>query len=82
MVSGGEVFEGEGSVVPKYYRVEIGRVEAGETRRRQPVARRLPRRPCYLQPVAERHQFIDLGDDAVLLGEGWEGEWVSWRNTQ
>ncbi len=28
-----------------------------------------------LQPVAKRHQFINLGDDAVLLGEGWEGEW-------
>ena len=26
-----------------------------------------------LQPVAERHQRIDLGDDAVLFGEGWEG---------
>ena len=27
-----------------------------------------------LQPVAERHQRIDLGDDAVLFGEGWEGK--------
>ena len=27
-----------------------------------------------LQSVAQRHQFIDRGDDAVLLGEGWEGE--------
>ena len=26
-----------------------------------------------LQLVAEGHQFIHLGDDAVLLGEGWEG---------
>jgi hypothetical protein len=25
-----------------------------------------------LQPVAERHERIDLGDDAVLLGEGWK----------
>ncbi len=24
------------------------------------------------QPVAEGHQFIDFGDDAVLFGEGWE----------
>jgi len=30
-----------------------------------------------LQPVAYRHQFIDLGDDAVLLGEGWERDWIS-----
>ena len=52
----------------------IGRVEAGEARRRQPVARRLPLRPRRLQPVAQRHQLIDLGDDAVLLGEGWEGK--------
>src|SRR5690606_15487521 len=27
-----------------------------------------------LQPVAERHQRIDLGDDAVLFGEGWKGD--------
>ena len=26
-----------------------------------------------LQPVAQRHQLIDLGDDAVLFGEGWNG---------
>ena len=30
-------------------------------------------RPRRLQPVAQRHQLIDLGDDAVLFGEGWEG---------
>ncbi len=35
----------------------------------QPVARRLPLVPRRLQPVAQRHQFIDLGDDALLLGE-------------
>ena len=27
-----------------------------------------------LQLVAQCHQFIDLGDDAVLLGEGWKRE--------
>ena len=52
----------------------IGRVEAGEARRRQPVAHRLAACPRRLQPVAQRHQFIDLGDDAALLGEGWEGK--------
>ena len=26
---------------------------------------------CF-QPVAEGHQFIDFGDDAVLFFEGWE----------
>jgi hypothetical protein len=30
-----------------------------------------------LQPVAKRHQLIDLGYDAVLFGEGWEGKLVS-----
>jgi hypothetical protein len=25
-----------------------------------------------LQPVAERQQRIDLGDDAVLFGRGWD----------
>ena len=29
---------------------------------------------ALFQPVAERHQFIDLGDDAVLFGEGWESK--------
>src|SRR5258708_5301766 len=27
-----------------------------------------------LQPVAERHQRIDLGDDAVLFCEWWESD--------
>lgn len=26
------------------------------------------------QPVAQNHQFIDFGDDAMLLGDGWEGK--------
>ena len=39
---------------------------------RSRVASRL--RPRRLQPVAQRHQLIDLGDDAVLFGEGWEGK--------
>ena len=61
--------------------VGIGRVEAGEARRRQPVARRLPLRPRRLQPVAQRHQLIDLGDDAVLFGERWEGKAAKLRLT-
>src|SRR3546814_19533091 len=55
--------------------VGIGRVQAGEARRRQPVAHRLPLRPRRLQPVAQRHQFLDLGNDTVLFGERWEREW-------
>jgi hypothetical protein len=25
------------------------------------------------QPITQRHQFTNLGDDAVLFGEWWEG---------
>ncbi len=73
VVRAARLFEREAGVDGEGGAVGIGRVEAGEARRRQPVARRLPVRPRRLQPVAQRHQLIDLGDDAVLLGEGWEG---------
>ena len=61
-------------MVLKYRRVGVGRVEAGKACRCQPVARGFPVLPRCFQPVAERHQFIDFGDDAVLFGEGWEGK--------
>jgi len=32
---------------------------------------RLASADFLLQVVAEGHQFIDFGDDAVLFGEGW-----------
>ena len=38
----------------------------------QPRMRRVGVRLFRPQPVAEGHQFIDFGDDAVLFGEGWE----------
>ena len=28
---------------------------------------------ALFQPIAQRHQFIALGDDAALFGEGWDG---------
>ena len=31
------------------------------------------------QPVAEGQQFVDFGDDAELLFEGWEGDRHSLR---
>ena len=34
----------------------------------------LPRCAPFLQLVAEGHEFIDLGNDTVLFGEGGEGE--------
>ena len=75
---GREGIQGEAGVVLKGF--GIGRVEAGEAGRRQPVARCLPLGPGRFQAVAEGHQFIDLGDNAVLLGEGWEGEANSRRS--
>jgi len=27
------------------------------------------------QPFAQGQQFFDFGDDAVLFGEWWEGDW-------
>ena len=56
----GEVVEREAGVTGEGRRIGIGRVEAGEARRRQ--------------PVAQGHQLIDLVDDALLFGEGWEGD--------
>ena len=32
-------------------------------------------REARFQLVAERHQGIDPHHDAVLFGEGWEGDW-------
>ena len=48
-------------------------VQAMQGCRRQPVPPALPLRLRRLQPITQRHQFIHLGDDAVLFGEGWEG---------
>ena len=68
----GEVVEGEGDITLENRRLGIGCVEARQACRRQPIPRRLPLSPRRLQPVAEHHQFIDFGDDAVLFGEGWK----------
>ena len=68
---GGQRVEGEAGVGLEGFRV--GCVEAGEARRRQQVAHRLAASPRRLKPVAQRDQFIDLGDDAALFGQGWEG---------
>jgi len=55
-------------MVPKRGRIGIRRVEPGEARRRQLVAHRLSARPRCLKPVAQGHQRINLGDDALLFG--------------
>ena len=54
---------------PERIRIRIGRVEAGEGRRREPVACRLVFRARRLQPVAQGHQLVDLGHNALLLGK-------------
>jgi hypothetical protein len=69
---GGEVVEREASIVAEGF--GIGLVEAGEARCGQPIARRLALRLRRLQPIAERHQLIDLGDNAVLLSDRREGK--------
>ena len=51
-----------------------GGVQAVQAGRHQPVAALLSFVFRRLQLVAQRHQFVHLGDDAVLLGEGWDGK--------
>jgi hypothetical protein len=46
-----------------------GSADAVQAGRYQPVALRFALILRRLQLVAQRHQFIDLGDDAVLFGE-------------
>jgi hypothetical protein len=45
-----------------------------QQRLQQPPALLIGLVELLLQLVAEGHQFIHLGDDAVLFGEGWEGD--------
>src|ERR1035437_5981630 len=37
-----------------------------------PIPPPLSLRLCSLEPITQRHQFIHLGNDAVLFGEGRE----------
>ena len=57
----------------KSHIVRIGCAQAGKAGFGQPVTGVLARGPGFLQPVAEGHKLIYLGDDAVLFGEGREG---------
>src|ERR1019366_3097393 len=38
----------------------------------QPIPSVLPLSLCRLQPITQGHQFIHLGDNALLFGERWE----------
>ena len=40
----------------------------------QPPPRFITCCKARLQPVTQRHQFIDFCDDVVLFGKGWEGD--------
>ena len=66
-----EVAEVEAGVLAEFVGIRAV-VQAMQGRRRQPIPPALPLRLRRLQPITQRHQFIHLGDDAVLFGEGWE----------
>jgi hypothetical protein len=51
----------------------VRRQRLGQQRVEQATAGVIGGGEACLQPVAQRHQIIDLGDDAVLLGERREG---------
>ena len=48
-----------------------GLVQALQGRGGQAVAAKFAFLQCGFELVAQGHQFIDFGDDAVLFGEGW-----------
>jgi hypothetical protein len=52
-----------------------GRQRFGEQGVEEAAARGGGGGQARFEAVAERHQRVDLGDDAVLFGEGWEGNW-------
>ena len=57
--------------------IEVGRGgrggKAGQRGAGEVGVARLPFLLLRLQPITQGHQLIRLGDDALLLGEGWEG---------
>ena len=53
-----------------------------QQRLQQPPALLIGLVELLLQLVAEGHQFIHLGDDAVLFGEGGGGGWAFYENHQ
>jgi hypothetical protein len=80
--SHGIVFSGDGpanasmiareSVILPLQLVLGWRQRLGEQRVEQATADGGGGGECHLQPAAEHHQRIDLGDDAMLFGMGWE----------
>ncbi len=72
----GEMPEVEVNVLAES-RHNVRRVQPIQRCRRQPIPAPFPLRLRRLQPIAQRHQFIHLGDYAVLFGEGWKRETAS-----
>ncbi len=68
----GEGIDGETSVGAKSLIIRFRCTQAAKTRFGQPVAGLRACGTGFFQFVAEGHEFIDLGDDAMLFGEGWD----------
>ena len=69
----GQHLQGKAGVLAEGFGIFGRLVEALQRGGHQALAALLPLLPGGLQLVAEGHQFVHLGDDAVLFGEGWEG---------
>ncbi|PJG48174.1 hypothetical protein CAF53_07920 [Sphingobium sp. LB126] len=65
----GQVVEREAGVDREGRLIGIGHVQAGEAGRCQTVAGSFSLLAGLFQPIAQCHEFVDLGDDAVLLWE-------------
>ena len=67
---GGEGLQGKAGVGLEGIRVGFGGGQAGEAGGSQPIPYRLAPRAGLFQLITQRHEFIDLGHDPLLLGEG------------
>ena len=63
----GKGIDGKARVRTKRWNVCVSCAQTSQTSLCQPVAGVLAYGAGFLQPVAEGHKLIDLGDDAVLL---------------
>ncbi len=71
--------DGKAGVGTKRRDIRAGCAQTSQTSLCQPIAGVLTRGACFLQPVAERHELIDLGNDAALLSEGRERDWLDFE---
>ncbi len=66
-----EGLEGEAGVCAESLGISVRRGEASKAGGSEAVARSFARAARGLEPIQQSHQLIDLGDDAMLFGEGW-----------